>query len=122
MLSDLHGTAVLRGFYYIHFACIGVAAPRLFTAKAFCQCTPMQAKWIKLDLVFYITNHIYSHLISSTLIHNFVKLLVCCCGGLLLLLEPAFSFLSRCLPLLRPWPCRVDLQQKQTKSYKAFCI
>ena len=31
----------------IRFACIGVAPPRLFTPQG---ATPMQAKWIKLDL------------------------------------------------------------------------
>ena len=42
----------------IHFACIRVAPPRLFTPRAFSKpgvtsrgrATPMQAKWIKLDL------------------------------------------------------------------------
>ena len=41
----------------IHFACIWVASPRLSTPPFACginsqrEATPMQAKWIKLDLV-----------------------------------------------------------------------
>ena len=45
----------------IHFACIGVAPPRLFTPLFACSvnsqggATPMQAKWIKLDPILHYT-------------------------------------------------------------------